>query len=239
MNADGSVQFRSNDHYFHDRPGQDTPRLELESAPVQFRLGLNASPTFRTLQEECLPVCITTWDMDGVKVQETAVVTELSGTPAISSLPPADAFAVFMARLEFTNPKGSEATAMLPLSVRSGNQPLALRVDEDGILWSSSGVRGQVVTDQPLATGSEGLRWSASLAPGQSRTLILKIPYVVLTGNDERAALMHLDFDRERTAVAGYWRRRLDRSAHLITPEPMLNEFYRADAMHLLDQLRA
>ncbi len=32
----------------------------------------------------------------------------------------------------------------------------------------------------------------------------------------------------------GYWRRQLDRSARLITPEPMLNEFYRSHAMHLL-----
>ncbi|HXG23968.1 MAG TPA: hypothetical protein VNJ09_05380, partial [Chthonomonadales bacterium] len=35
-------------------------------------------------------------------------------------------------------------------------------------------------------------------------------------------------------AVAGYWRHRIDQSAQLITPEPMLNEFYRAHAAHLL-----
>jgi len=46
--------------------------------------------------------------------------------------------------------------------------------------------------------------------------------------------LSGLDFDKELKAVSGYWHRRLDESAELITPEPMLNEFYRAHAGHLL-----
>jgi len=46
--------------------------------------------------------------------------------------------------------------------------------------------------------------------------------------------LAKLDFDIERAGVAGYWHRRLDESSRLITPEPMLNEFYRSDTMHLL-----
>src|SRR5205807_10488299 len=38
LNADGSVEFRSNDHYLQARPGADTSRLALEKAPVQFEL---------------------------------------------------------------------------------------------------------------------------------------------------------------------------------------------------------
>ena len=70
--------------------------------------------------------------------------------------------------------------------------------------------------------------------PAKSRTIVLKVPYMVLTGEMNAMPCARLDFDRERTAVAGYWRRQLDRSARLITPEPMLNEFYRSHAMHLL-----
>src|SRR5205823_5028751 len=65
-------------------------------------------------------------------------------------------------------------------------------------------------------------------------SLVIKIPYLLLTEKAEQAKLAKLDFDTERTAVAGYWHRRLDESARLITPEPMLNEFYRAQAGHLL-----
>ena len=78
------------------------------------------------------------------------------------------------------------------------------------------------------------MNWTWTLAPGESKTIIVKIPYPVLTEKAEHAALAALDFDTEHREVAGYWRRRLDQSARLITPEPMLNEFFRAHAGHLL-----
>ena len=43
-----------------------------------------------------------------------------------------------------------------------------------------------------------------------------------------------MDFDVEREAVAKYWQRRLNEGMQLITPEPMLDEFHRAHAGHLL-----
>ena len=109
-----------------------------------------------------------------------------------------------------------------------------MRVDADGLVWRGSDVRGQIVSDTAPVEGNGAVTWSWSLAPGQSRTVLVKIPYVLLKGVEEIEALRRLSFDRERTAVAGYWRRQLDRSARLITPEPMLNEFYRSHPMHLL-----
>lgn len=234
LNANGSVLFRSNDHYLHGRPGVDSGRLALEKAPVAFDLGLPGKPRHRTLQEESLPVPITTWDQDGIGVQETAIVTELNGTVAGSATPAADSFAVFLARLTFTNETSSIKTAKLPFALTAGGQNVLLRPDEAGLLWNGSDLRGQILAEGNPSIGTGGLSWSWELAPGQSRTVILKVPYLVLRGDEERAALVALDFDRERTAVAGYWRRQLDRSARLITPEPMLNEFYRSHAMHLL-----
>lgn len=234
LHADGSVLFRSNDHYLRRRPGRDTERLGLEKAPVSFTLGLPGQPVVRTLQEESLPVCETTWEIEGVRVQQTAVVTELDGTRPLEPPPPGDAFAVFMARLRFTNPTDSARTAALPLRFKAADEVLEVRPDDQGLLWQGSDLRGQVIADAPPSADNGTLRWAWSLAPGQSRTVVLKVPYVRLRGGAERDALARLDFDRERTAVAGYWRRQLDRSARLITPEPMLNEYYRSHAMHLL-----
>ena len=232
LNADGSVQFRSNDHYLKDRPGKDTPRLEREPADGHLAFGLPGQPVFRTLEEESLPVCLTTWNQDGVQVRQTAFVTPIEGTQPDGPPPPGDAFTVFMARFTFTNTSAEPKPAPLVLRFRAGGQDLALRNDDEGFLWSDPAVRAQVVPDS--ARSLEASRWPWTLAPGQSRSLVLKIPYVVLTEPAEREALMKLDFDTERKAVAGYWRRRLDQSARLITPEPMLNEFYRSHAMHLL-----
>ena len=91
-----------------------------------------------------------------------------------------------------------------------------------------------LLTGKAPAAEGETLMWTSDLAPGASKTVLVKIPYVVLTEKAEQEALAKLDFEQERRAVAGYWRRRLDESARLITPEPMLNEFYRAHAGHLL-----
>jgi hypothetical protein len=72
------------------------------------------------------------------------------------------------------------------------------------------------------------------LKQGQSAVVVVKVPYVVLEGEREKKQLGQLSFERERDRVAGYWRRKLDAGARLVTPEPMLNEFYRSHAMHLL-----
>jgi len=233
LDPDGSIRFRSNDGYLKKRVGQDTPRLALEPSPVHVRFGLPDRPVHRTLDEESLPICTTTWDINPVSVQQTAFVTPLDGTQA-GATPPADAFTVFLARFTFTNASDSPKTATFSAAFGGGPEFDKLRLGADGLLWNGEHLRGQCVADVPPAIEQGKLKWSPTLAPGQSFSLVLKVPYVVLTEKAEHDALAKLDFDRERQAVAGYWRRRLDQSARLITPEPMLNEFYRSHAMHLL-----
>ena len=234
LDADGSVHFRSNDGYLRNRPGKDTPRLDLEPAPVQAAFGLPGRPAHRTLEEESLPICVTSWDTGGVRVQQTAFVTLLDGASANGPVPPGDALAVLMARFTFTNSSAGPQTATLPVTMGGAPSFDKLRLEADGLLWNGEHLCGQLVAPTPPAIAQGRVTWSETLTPGQSRTVLLKIPYVVLTEKPERDALTRLDFNREREAVAGHWRRRLDESAKLITPEAMLNEFYRSHAMHLL-----
>ncbi len=239
LNADGSLDWRSNDHYLANRPGRDTPRLALEKAGVSLRFGLPSQPTQRTLEEESLPICITTWEMDGVQVKQTAYLTELegaaaraeSGSPAVA--PPADAFAVLMARFAFTNTTAEPKTASLPLNFKAGGQRLELRA-ADNLLWVGERCRGAFTAETAPEAEANQLKWTLLMPAHSARVITLKIPYLVLTEPGERESLQKLDFDAERKAMAGYWRQRLNQSASLITPEPMLNEFYRSHAMHLL-----
>lgn len=234
LDSDGSVLLRTNDRYLRSRPGKDTPRLDWERGPVRFRFGLPDKPVDRTIEEASLPICHTTWEVDGVQIRQTAFVTQLEGLRAGASPPPGDATAVFMARFEFQNTGNVPRSAVLWLKRESGDDRPLLQVDAGGVLRDGERIRGQVVADGEAGLDDNILRWSWSLAPGETRSAIVKLPYVLLEGAGERAALDRLDFEKERTAVAGYWRRRLDQSARLITPEPMLNEFYRAHAAHLL-----
>ena len=234
LDPNGSIHFRSNDGYLRKRPGRDTPRLDLEASPVQVKFNLPDRPIDRTLDENTLPICVTSWDSDGMRVQQTAFVTLLEGARADGPVPPGDAFAVFMARFTFTNATDAPKTVSLPIAFGGGPSFNTLRLDTDGVLWNGDHIRAQFIGETAPAVDEGKLKWAPTIAPGQSQSLVLKIPYIVLTEAHERVALRHLDFHRERAAIAGYWRRRLDESARLITPEPMLNEFYRSHAMHLL-----
>ncbi len=234
LDADGTVTFRVQDFNIRKRPGRDKPRLALEPSPVQFRFEPGIVPVFRTIEEESLPICHTTWETNGIRITQTAFVTELAGAKANGPVPAADGFAVFLAKFIFTNLTTAPQTATLPLIYSAERSPKSLRVSEGGTLWLGDHLRAQVLADSTPATDEATLRWSWSLAPSESKTLIVKIPYLVLTNKTEHDALTKLDFDTEHREIAGYWRRRLNESARLITPEPMLNEFYRAHAGHLL-----
>ncbi len=234
LDADGTVRFRSNDHYLQRRAGKETPRFALEPAPVRFRFQPPIVPVFRTIEEACLPIGYTVWETNGLRISQSAFATELNGARADGPVPAADAFTVFLAKFVFTNITASPQVAVLPMGYKSGETLKPLRSDDQGLLWLGDNVRGQVLADKAPTLEGEALTWTWTLAPGESKTVIVKIPYTVLTEKSEHAALAALDFDKEKREIAGYWRRRLDESARLITPEPMLNEFYRAHAGHLL-----
>ncbi len=234
VEGDGAVRFRSNDHFLRSRPGQDTPRLYLEPAPVRFGFGPVPRPLRRHIDEDSLPICTTTWETNGLQLEQTALVTELRGATADGPVPPADAVTVLLVRFVFTNASPTPQTATLPVSYSAGGASLALRSDDQGSLWLNDKLRGQVTADRTPITNRHELVWTWTLNPGQSKTVVVKLPYVVLTEPAEREALARLDFDKERAAVAGYWRGRLNQSAQLITPEPVLDQFYRAQAGHLL-----
>jgi hypothetical protein len=234
LDADGTVRFRSNDHYLTRRPGRDTPRFALEAAPVRFRFQPPIEPVDRTIEEQSLPICITTWETNGIRLEQTAFATPLEGARAGGPVPAADASTVFLARFTLSNTTDTVQSFFLPLSFKTGDALRALRADDRGFLWNGANLRGQFVGEVRPEAGKEELVWRWTLAPGQSSMIVFKLPYVVLCGKTESDALAALDFDREHRETAGYWRRRLDESSRLITPEPMLNEFYRAHAGHLL-----
>jgi hypothetical protein len=233
MEANGDLQCRNNDNYLKARPGKDTPRLELEPGPVRFRFGQAHQPKDRFLEDSYLPICNTAWEADGVRTIEAAFVTELYGNPN-DRVPAADTFAVWFAKFVFTNSSDTFKSVRLPISYQAGETKRGLRVDAKGFLWLGENVRGQVVSDEKPAAENESLVWGLTLGPGESKAILVKLPYVVLTEKAEHQALDRLDYRAELTAVGGYWRRRLASSPHLITPEPILNDFYRADAGHLL-----
>lgn len=232
LHANGGIDFRSNDHYLRSRPGKDTPRLSLEKAPVNISFSLPSKPIYRTIVEESLPICITKWQMDGVEITQTALETKLDGFPQGAYQPSGDDFGVLMLKFVISNTTQAKIEYVLPIGYKAGSEAPKLTF-KDGYLLRDNHFRFQIAGQTTIEDGNP-VKVKFGLQPDQKATLILKIPYVVLTEESEIKALSKLNFDEEFKNVAGYWRRRLNESANLITPEPMLNEFYRAHAGHLL-----
>jgi len=231
LNGDGSIQFRSNDGYFKARPGQDTPRLVLEAPHRHLRFNLPGTPLERGIDDDSVPICRSVWEENGVRVEQTALITPLGGMNA-TALPPSDATAVFMARFILTNPTNEPRVARFRMKYDDSPEPL--RVDTNGFIWVATNCHGHISVDGKPELGGDTLRWVWPLAPGESKTVVLKFSYLMLPDPAERAAAAALDFNRERAAITSYWRQRLDESAHLLTREPMLNQLYRAFAAHQL-----
>jgi hypothetical protein len=234
LQADGIVRFRLNDHYLEARPGQDTPLFKLEASPVRVGFGHYPQPSSRSLQESTIPICETTWETNGLTTRQTAFVTALRGLDASGAVPAADTTVVFMARFLFTNDSSVPQTAALPLSYFTGEAQQHLRIDDKGLIWLGENVRGEVMADNPPQVNHDDILWNWRLGPGKATEVLVKLPYVVLSEKAEQESLAQLDFEKERKAVADYWRRRMDEGTQLVSPEPVLNDFFRADASHLL-----
>ena len=234
LDSDGKISFRLDDQYMKGLPAQDTPRLDLERPPIQVSFDLPEKPMERHIEEESIPTCITTWERGGVRIRQTAFATTLDGTRPDAPPPASDACAVAMLRFDFTNTTSGSRVADLPVTILSDTNYESLRLDAQGFVWNGKQLRGQIIADGLSVISTNQLDWSNSLAAGGTKSVVVKLPYLPLMEPAAAAALAALDFERERKAIGDYWRRVLDQSTRLVTPEPALTDFYRAVAGHLL-----
>jgi hypothetical protein len=72
------------------------------------------------------------------------------------------------------------------------------------------------------------------LAAGQTRTLDLAIPYVSLEKDVSSRPSVLSSFLVCFEHIRDYWRSRLAAGTQIVTPEPMINDFYKAHVSHLL-----
>lgn len=233
VDRDGMLSFRRNDHFMEILPARDTPRLALSKGPVKFAFGLPDKPSERHIQDESIPTLFTTWECAGIRITQTAFATTLEGAKA-DAAPAPDATAVAMLRFDFTNMTDAPLIAALPITITNDATCTVPQIDAEGLLSNGNQVRGQVSADPLPTVATNELFWSAPLAAHATKSVIIKVPYVRLTEPSEAEALKSLKFEREEKNTADYWRHALDKSARLITPEPVLNDFYRATAGHLL-----
>ena len=233
VNPDGSVFCRRG--WPNRIPGKDTKRLLWEGDSIHYRFGLpNAKLSDRGTIDGCLPVMVARWQRDGVLYQQTAYVVPFNGVPEQGASIYADDTLVMMLRFEITRAGAEEPQARLDIEADDDE----LTVD-DGFLFVTGTeprrLRMLISPADSLEKQGKKVVYRAKLtADKPKRTLDVAIPFITLTGKDEWAKLRTISFDKAFKDVHAYWRKRVDEGAQITTPEPMINDFYKAHVSHLL-----
>jgi len=222
--------------------GKDTDRCLWSDQRISYHFGLPATGIVdRQLVDGCLPMTVSAWEHNGVRYRQTAFAVPLAGVPAQGQRILADDTLVLMVRFEMEPlPGAREAEARLVLSSADGARQETLTVDGDRLCVAQTQperLRMLVSDPEKVKIENKSAVYSAKLSDATpKRTLDIAIPYITLTPDDaeDLNKLRALRFDDSFTAVREYWRNRIADGTQIRTPEPMINEFYRAHVSHLL-----
>jgi len=242
VEPDGSTYCRYN--WLTRIPGKDTKLCLYEGDIIRYRFGLSdADLVERTIVDGSLPMTVTQWRRGGVRYRQTAFVVPFDGVPKVGDSIYADDTLVLMIRFEMT-PEGADAEADARLDfevVTEKSENLAL---DGGFIYvaGSEPERLRMLVTSPDSAAAYSLErqggkiiYHASLSqekPG--RTLDVAIPYITLTERRQWKRLSELRYDKAFEEVHSYWSRRVEQGTQIITPEPMINDYYKATVSHLL-----
>ncbi len=241
VEPDGSVFCRRN--WLNRIPGKDTKRCLYDGDTIRYRFGLSDAKLIeRNILDGCLPMVAAAWQRGGVRYRQTAFVVPFDGVPKANERIYADDTLVLMVRLDIERAISEEQNVTLDLDVvTKGPEPLAL---DNGLVFVEGTqprrLRMLVTSTDPVERFSLEARdnkvtYTARLtADAPVRTLYIAIPYITVTERDEWAKLRELQYSEALEAVRSYWRDRIGQGAQIVTPEPMINDFYKADVSHLL-----
>jgi len=209
----------------------------------------------RWLEEGHLPLIHVRWRNGPLVFHHELAATILAGDYGDDAGRHGDETVVLLTRLWVTNTADRPQPATVHLRY---NQEWPLRLEPDGLIrveWpaarprppDSEPVRGQVREVESAgkpgawrllpareARTSAVLRWEATLAPGEHRALDFKAPFIEALDLAEVDRLRAITFAEAVPAMLDYWRQRLTRRTQIVTPDPALNDFYRANLWHIL-----
>jgi hypothetical protein len=229
----------------------EVERMEWDGDRISWRIGTGATPSYRPLWrdselselEDCLPVAIARWSMDGIAYSEESFATLLSGPlspddPGRSEETPA----VLMVKLEVHNPGSHPVTAHVWLAT----DPAEEVGYENGELVSQGGTLVRAHLKVPESARSslsvvpfggralKGIHLDVPLAAKDGRSVFVSIPFVPRLSATERARLAALDYGTERIRVVNYWREILARTASFDVPDGKVMKLLKAVPPHVL-----
>jgi len=241
VQPDGSVFCRYN--WLSRIPGRDTKRCLYDGSSIRYRFGLSGARLIdRHTINGCLPMIVSQWERDGIHYRQTAFVVPFDGVPGHDERILADDTLVLMSRFEIWSDNNIEREAKIDIDVVA-RKAENLTVD-NGLIFAEGTepqrLRMLVTSDDSpgsysLKAQNKKVAYRAKLTiDTPKRTLDIAIPFITLTEGKEWAKLRALKFDKAFESVYEYWRKRVQEGTQIFTPEPMVNDFYKAHVSHLL-----
>jgi hypothetical protein len=235
----GEIEVSAVGRWFNlHRSPRDSERKLWDGEMLRISCGFPAAEVRggRELQDGYLPVLRTWWQDGPLFYQQKTVLT--AAIPDLNDVT-LDTPTILLMQIRVVNTSDrQEGTAALRFDSRAGrNEKLVLRQDKIVVL-ADAGERLRLLVNTAgqgaLAQEGGAVTWAASLKPGESRVVHVTIPSVTLLTEDEIEPVRALRFEPEAKRVGAFWRGLVAQGTQIQTPEPWLNDFYKAQACHLL-----
>ncbi len=244
LHANGDVQMHWPSH-----PQRKGPNNTGLAWPNGLRLRFSVPETrFKDqfLADGYLPIVTTRWLDGDLLYEQEAFAVPLSGDIETASPMQADDPVVAMLRFRVVNQSGERRHAVLRLSSNAqarrettSRSFETLRADGSRVMGMHEGrpVLRYILDRRnggTLSNTKSGPVYTIVLAGRQEHTFFVKAPFRTPESKDEIARVDRLEFAGQRAQAANFWRRRVAAGSQIRTPEPWLNDFYKAALTHLL-----
>ncbi|MBN1509410.1 MAG: hypothetical protein JW955_21365 [Sedimentisphaerales bacterium] len=232
----GEIEVTSVGRWFNvQRSPRDSDRKDWKGDQLRISLGLpqDALRGGQRLEEGYLPLLYTWWQDGPIYYEQATILDALNGDLRDIRL---DDPTILLVRVRMVNVSDVEGgTGRLRLSSGSqGEDKLIVRQGQ--VMTEDSRLRLLVQAPDAHTFRTEGNAavWLADLAPGASKTLYFCIPSVTLSSQEEIKSLQGRSFEADAKRVCEFWRTLTAGATQIHTPEPWINDFYKAHLRHLL-----
>jgi hypothetical protein len=245
IQPDGGV-WMNHPNYAPKHPGSEVGRL-MWPDPVSYQFGFPKGQfADRTIAEGYLPIVTTRWLEDGLIYEEEAFATTASGELSASQPLAGDEPMATLVKIRIVNSGAQAHTAHLRFSTgqqQRDSQEIrpfeTVKLEGDRVVGTHEGrdaIRFLVDTKAGGKTAAKngGIEWQMEMAPYKTHEIFVRIPFLTPGSDGEAAKIRALDYGTQRQRVAAFWKARVAAGSTVETPEPWLNDFYKAELTHLL-----
>lgn len=205
-----------------------------------------------------LPIVVNSWQDKGISYEQVNLVTLLDEEPRELR---GDETVFLASRLTATNMGSAPADVIVRMTVEphdrkapgSRREILGIAGDHifaQGMVTNSNVTRYDqpryrlrlttsgitpILEEQPDAAKDTVIRLNHRLKPGESAAFEWRVPFVTLDTPRERQRISEVTFDKLLARETNRWRKLLSQGSTVIeVPDPLLNDFYKAQLAHVL-----